>query len=80
MVTSRKRKSGASRRETMEEKFQRIISEPVDAPIKVTKREARYMLLRLWEIGDPHSEPPGDEQVKRWWGLWPDPAPGEYPE
>ncbi len=38
------------------------------------------MLRRLWETGDPDSGPPGDEQVKRFYGLWPDPAPDEYPE
>jgi hypothetical protein len=82
MVTSRKRKrdTGRRRREPIEDKFQRILSEPLDAPIKITKREALYMLRRLWETGDPDSGPPGDEQVKRFYGLWPDPAPDEYPE
>ena len=49
-------KRGAPRkRETLEAKFQRVLSEPVDAPIEMTKHEARYFLRRLWETGDPNS-------------------------
>jgi hypothetical protein len=81
MVASRKPKAAASRRkkpETLEETYQRILSEPIDAPINLTKRQARYILRRLFETGDPKSGPPGDEVVKRFYGLWPDPGDDTY--
>ncbi|MEX2245860.1 MAG: hypothetical protein WEC75_04155 [Dehalococcoidia bacterium] len=83
MVASRKPKTAAKRRhkrETLEEKFQRILSEPVGTPTKLTKREALYILRRVWETGDPASSPPGDEVIKRFYGLWPEPDDDHYPE
>ena len=50
MVTSRKGKSeaaGRRRRETVEEKLDRILSEPMDTPIKLSKREALALLRAL---------------------------------
>jgi hypothetical protein len=68
MVASRKPKHAAGRRrESMEQKFQRIMREPVDAPIKMTQREARYFARRLWETGNPKS-PSGEEVMRDFYG------------
>jgi len=69
MVASRKPKqTDGSRRETLEAKFQRIMREPVDAPIKMTTREARFFARRLWETGDP-SEPSGTAVMRDFYGA-----------
>jgi len=68
MVASRKPKQPATpHRETLEDKFQRIMREPVGAPIKMTKREARFFARRLWETGDP-SAPSGDAVMRDFYG------------
>ena len=75
MVTTRKSKSKTTakrrssvRRETLEEKFQRILSEPVDAPFpKLTKREARYFLRRM--AGNDPNAKPGDQVMREFYGL-----------
>jgi len=68
MVASRKPKQPATpRRETLEAKFQRIMGEPVGAPIKMTAREARFFTRRLWETGDP-SAPNGDAVMRDFYG------------
>ncbi len=79
MTTSRKPSSRPRRkRETMDEKLDRLLAAPVDAPMKLTKREAIAMLRRLW--GSDRHGPPGDEVVKRAFGLWPDIEDGKYPD
>ena len=69
-------KRGAPRkRETLEEKFERILAEPVDAPFpKLTKREARYFLRRL--AGSNPNAKPGDEVVREFYGLDDEPNHG----
>jgi hypothetical protein len=82
MVTTRKpkaptraKRSTPRKRETLEEKFQRVLAEPVDAPFpKLTKREARYFLRRLAETGDPNS-PSGVEVMKEFYGDWSEDEP-----
>lgn len=74
MVTARKsRKSPrASHRETLAEKFDRVLAEPAAAPFpKLTKREARYFLKRLSGIGGPDA-PRGDDVLREFYGLNPD--------
>ncbi len=67
MVASRKPKAPPrKRRETLAEKFERIRSEPVGTPTKLTKREARYILGRLAGI-DPDA-PSGAEVMRRFYG------------
>ena len=63
-------KRGAPRkRETLEEKFERILAEPVDAPFpKLTKREARYFLRRL--AGSKPDAPRGVDVIKNVRGDW----------
>jgi hypothetical protein len=84
MVASRRprkqEKAPPKRRETLEELFDRVMSQPADAPFpKLTKAQAKYFLLRLW--GSDPDGPPGDEVVKRFYGLWPEPQnPDEYPD
>jgi hypothetical protein len=69
MVASRKPKHAPKpHRETLEEKFQRVLAEPVGAPVKMTKREARFFARRLWESGDP-STPTGDEVIRKFYGA-----------
>jgi hypothetical protein len=71
MVASRKpRKTAASkrRRETLEEKFERVLAEPVGAPMKLTKREALYFLKRL--AGSDPNAPSGDEVMRSFYGDW----------
>ncbi len=84
MVASRKprpRTKGERRPgETLEQMFQRTLRARVGTRHAFSKAEARYVLRRLWETGDPASSPPGDEVVKRFYGLWPEPADGSYPE
>ena len=69
-------KRGAPRkRETLEAKFQRVLSEPVDAPFpKLTKREARYFLRRL--AGSNPNAKPGDEVLREFYGLDDEPNDG----
>lgn len=52
----------------MEEKFQRLMREPLDAPVKMTQREARYFARRLWETGDPKS-PSGERVMRDFYGA-----------
>jgi hypothetical protein len=68
MVASRRPKAPARKHpETLEAKFQRIMREPVGAPIKMTTREARFFARRLWETGDP-SAPSGDTVMRNFYG------------
>jgi len=70
MVASRKSRKPAPRRhrETLEEKFERLLALPVDSPFpKLTEREARYFARRLWEIGDP-AAPSGAEVMRAFYG------------
>jgi len=72
MVVSRKPKktSRGGRRETLDEKFQRLLALPVDEPFpKLTKRESRYFLRRLWETGEPDSGPDGAAIMREFYGL-----------
>jgi hypothetical protein len=81
MVASRGPRSRTHRPETAKEKVARILSEPRDAPVDIaSKREARALLRRLYDTGDPSSSPPGDEAVKRFFGLWPEPDTASYPD
>jgi hypothetical protein len=71
MVTVRKaRKPAPSRhRETLAEKFERVLAEPIDAPFpKLTKREARYFLRRL--AGSDPDAPSGEQVMRDFWGDW----------
>jgi hypothetical protein len=71
MVASRKpRKATAGRhRETVEEKFQRLLALPVDSPMpKLTKSEARYFLKRL--AGSNPDAPSGAEVMAEFYGDW----------
>ena len=79
MVTTRKPKSNTAagpkggarkKRETLEEKLDRILKEPVGTPVKLNKREARALLRRV-AGNHPHAKP-GDQVVKEFYGLWPD--------
>ena len=57
----------APRKETLEEKFERLMSEPVSAPIgKLTKREARYFLRKL--AGSDPDSPWGVEVLREFRG------------
>jgi hypothetical protein len=71
MVTSRKPrpKSGRPRRETLAQKFERILAEPLGTPFpKMTKREARYFLKRL--SGSDPDAPSGEEVMREFYGDW----------
>jgi hypothetical protein len=70
MVASRKPKAPPhKRRETLGEKFERILAEPVGTPFsKMTKREARYFVGRLSGI-DPNA-PSGEEVMRDFYGDW----------
>jgi len=57
----------------MDEKLDRLLAAPVGTPMKFTKREAIAMLRKLAELPPDLETPPGDEAVKRFYGLWPDP-------
>jgi len=73
MVTSRKPrpKTGHPRRETLAEKFERILAEPVGTPFpKMTKREARYFLKRL--SGSDPDAPSGEQVMHDFYGDWSD--------
>lgn len=79
MTTSRKTPSRPRRkRETMDETLDRILAQPPGAPMKFTKPEAKAMLRRLF--GREPEGPPGDEVVKRAFGLWPGIDDGNYPD
>ena len=65
------RRAETGRKETLEEKFQRLRAEPIGAPIpKLTKREARYFLTRL--AGSDPKARPGAEMVRDIRGDWGD--------
>ena len=73
MVTERKslprRLPASPRKETLEEKFERLLAEPVGAPIgKLTKREARYFLTRL--KGSKPNDPLAADSVLKHRGDW----------
>ena len=73
MVTERKslprRLPASPRKETLEENFERLLAEPVGAPIgKLTKREARYFLTRL--AGSDPTSPPGVKVVREIRANW----------
>ncbi len=70
MVASRKPRTKSTHRpsETLAEKFARVMAEPVGAPFpKLTKREARYFLRRLYETGD-RGAPTGDAVMRAFYG------------
>ena len=68
------------RKETLDEKLERILAQPVEAAIpSLTKRESIAMLRKLRGRGDPDA-PSGDEVIKRFYGLWPEPADNNYPD
>ncbi len=69
MVTARKPHTRSPhRRETPAEKFERVRSEPVGTPMKLTKTDARYFLRKL-AGSDPHA-PRGEEVIKSVRGDW----------
>ncbi len=72
MVASRKPKVPARKRpETLAQKFERILVEPIGTPFpRMTKREARYFLRRL--AGSDPDAPSGAEVVREIRGDWGD--------
>jgi hypothetical protein len=73
MVSSSKPRTRTKRaprkRETLPQKFDRIMTEPADAPFpKLTKREAYYFLRRL--AGSNPDAPPSEEVLRDFWGDW----------
>jgi hypothetical protein len=69
MVTARKARPGRSRRrETPQEKFERVRREPVGTPMKLTKAEARYFLTKL--AGSDPRAPRGRDVIKAVRGDW----------
>ena len=69
MVASRKpNPAPPKRRETLAEKFDRVMAEPVGVPLKFTKREARYFLKRL--AGSDPDAPSGLEVMRDFYGDW----------
>lgn len=69
MVTARKpAKKHTARRETLAEKFDRVTAEPIGAPVKLTKREARYFLRRL--AGSDPNAPSGEDVMRNFYGDW----------
>ena len=82
MVASRKPKARGERRpnETLEEMYERVISTPVGTRHYFSRDEAVYVLRRLSEGPPDYDSPSGDELVKRFYGLWPEPASDDdYP-
>ncbi len=74
MVAARKPKATSPRkRETLEEKFDRLMAEPVGTPTQLTKREALYFLKRL--AGSDPDAPSSEEVFRNFWGDW-----GERPD
>lgn len=74
MTTSRKTPSRPRRRrETMAEKLDRLLAAPAGTPMKFTKREAIAMWHKLAALPPDTETPPGDEVIKRFYGLWPEP-------
>lgn len=66
MVTTRKPKTTArKRRETLEEKFERLRAEPLGTPVKLTKREGLYFLKRL--SGIKPAAPSGVEVMREFY-------------
>ena len=83
MVASRKPKPRGERRpdETLEEMYQRIIADPGDGLYNFTEEEAIYVLDRLAERPRDPNAMSGNEVVKRFYGLWPEPeSADEYPD
>ena len=70
MVASRKPRSAPpKRRETLAEKFERVMAEPPDAPFpKLSKREAMYFLKRL--AGSNPNAPSSEQVLRDFWGDW----------
>jgi hypothetical protein len=69
MVASRKPRPTVHKpRETLGQKFDRVMREPVGTPAKLTKREARYFLKRL-AGSDPHG-PSGLDVIQEVRGDW----------
>lgn len=68
MVAARKPKTNARKRETLEEKFERVMAEPAGTPMKLTKREASYFLKRL--AGSDPDAPSGERVLHEFWGDW----------
>jgi hypothetical protein len=68
MVTARKPRTKPAHRESPAEKFERLRAEPVGAPIRLTKADARYILRKL-AGSDPHA-PRGEEVIMSVRGDW----------
>lgn len=71
MVTSRKPrpKTVHPRRETLSEKFERVMANRPETPFpKLTKREARYFLKRL--AGSDPGAPSGEKVMRDFYGDW----------
>ena len=71
MVISRKPrlKSDPPRRETLAEKFERVMAEPPETSFpRLTKREARYFLKRL--AGSDPDAPSGEDVMRDFYGDW----------
>ena len=71
MVTSRKPrpKTAHPHRETLAEKFERVMAEPPETAFpKLTKREASYFLKRL--AGSDPNAPSGEEVMRDFYGDW----------
>jgi hypothetical protein len=81
MVASRKpatRRRRGERRpgETLEAMYERIMGGPVVERLSFTKDEARFVLRRVSETGDP-STPSGEEVMRDFYGDWSADAPAE---
>jgi hypothetical protein len=69
MVTARRtRLERHPRRETPQEKFERLRREPVGTPMKLSKADARYILRRL--AGSNPRAPHGKDVIKSVRGDW----------
>ncbi len=67
MVTARKPRTQKPRRETIAEKFERVMAESPETPFpKLTKREALYFLRQL-AGSDPHA-PSSKDVLRDFWG------------
>lgn len=81
MVASPKPARGERRpNESMEAMFRRLLVAGEQTSFEFTADEASYVMRRLYETGDPASSPPGDEVVKRFYGLWPESGADHDPE
>lgn len=65
--TSRGKPPARRKRETIDEKFERVLAEPFGTPIHLTKREAIAFLRRL--AGSRDDLPPGQQIIDDFYGL-----------